>query len=274
MKTSDRPGRAAWVDRASDERGVALVVTLMTLLLLTALGLALVMTTQTETLIEGNYRNGQEALYAADAGIERAMQDLLTVPDWNTVLAGTTTGAFIDGTASGDRVLPNGRHINLGEILNVANCGHTQACTVDEMNTSTRDRPWGLNNPRYQLYAYGPISDLLPTDTINSQFYVVVMVGDDASENDNDPTKDGSTQDNPGSGVLTLRAEAFGPNGAYASVETTVARTENTEIERGYTGQRGQDEQNRRARKAAVQTPGKSLSRSDMSISTGGLVAR
>jgi hypothetical protein len=38
-------------------------------------------------------------------------------------------------------------------------------------------------------------------------------------------------------------------------IEVTVARTDTTEIERGYTGQRGQDEQNRRARKAAVQTP-------------------
>ena len=44
-----------------------------------------------------------------------------------------------------------------------------------------------------------------------------------------------------------------------------------TEIERGYTGQRGQDEQNRRARKAAVQTPGKALTRSEMSLATGGL---
>ena len=51
----------------------------------------------------------------------------------------------------------------------------------------------------------------------------------------------------------------------------TLARTDTTEIERGYTGQRGQDEQNRRARKAAVQTPGTGLSRTEMSLSAGGL---
>jgi hypothetical protein len=49
-------------------------------------------------------------------------------------------------------------------------------------------------------------------------------------------------------------------------IEVTVARTDSTEIERGYTGQRGQDEQNRRARKAAVQTPGKALSNNQISL--------
>jgi hypothetical protein len=56
-------------------------------------------------------------------------------------------------------------------------------------------------------------------------------------------------------------------------IEVTVGRTDTTELERGYTGQRGQDEQNRRARKAAVQTPGKALTRSDMSATVGGFVA-
>ena len=47
--------------------------------------------------------------------------------------------------------------------------------------------------------------------------------------------------------------------------------TDTTELERGYTGQRGQDEQNRRARKAAVQTPGKSLSNQSLTTTTGGI---
>ena len=62
---------------------------------------------------------------------------------------------------------------------------------------------------------------------------------------------------------------AIGPSGAQQIVEATVAKTDTTEIERGYTGQRGQDEQNRRARKAAVQTPGKALTRSQMTLNTG-----
>ena len=49
------------------EDGVALIVALMATMLMTALGVALILTTSSETMITANYRNGQEALYAADA---------------------------------------------------------------------------------------------------------------------------------------------------------------------------------------------------------------
>ncbi|MBI1872557.1 MAG: hypothetical protein HYS05_01550, partial [Acidobacteria bacterium] len=62
----------------------------MAMLLLSALGLTLVMATSTETMIAANYRGGTEGLYAADAAVERAMQDLLTIQDWNRVLTGAT----------------------------------------------------------------------------------------------------------------------------------------------------------------------------------------
>ena len=113
---------------------------------------------------------------------------------------------------------------------------------------------------------------MLPTDTSNSQVYVVVWVADDPSENDCLPSKDGDvpgvgcdgTGDNLGRGVIAMMAHAYGPNGVLRAIEVTLARTDTTEIERGYTGQSGQDEQNRRARKAAVQTPGKALTRTTL----------
>jgi hypothetical protein len=118
---------------------------------------------------------------------------------------------------------------------------------------------------------------MLPTQTINSRDYVVVWIADDPSETDQNPLKDGDTnldgsyQSNPGKGVLAMHAEAYGPWGVKRVIEVTIAKTDSTEIERGYTGQRGQDEQNRRARKAAVQSPGKALTRSQMDLTTGGL---
>jgi hypothetical protein len=248
------------------ERGSALVVALMATLLLSALGLALVLTTTTETMIVGNYASSQEALYAADAAIERTMQDVLTIPDWNNMLAGNQRSAFVDGSPSGTRTLSNGWTIDLAEATNMANCGKISACSVAEMNTTSDERPWGLNNPRWALYAYGPVNNFLSTNTLNSPFYVVVWVADDPSENDDDPTTDGNAATNAGSGVITLRAEAFGPSGSHKVVEVTLLRTDSTEIERGYTGQRGQDEQNRRARKAAVQTPGANLTRSEIAV--------
>ena len=65
--------------------------------------------------------------------------------------------------------------------------------------------------------------------------------------------------------------QAFGPGGAHSIIEVTIGRTDTTELERGYTGQRGQDEQNRRARKAAVQTPGKALTQQTLDTAGGGI---
>jgi type IV pilus assembly PilX-like protein len=265
------------------EDGIALIVAMMAMLLMTALGIALVLNTSSETTIAGNFRNSQEALYAADAVVERAMDDILTVADWNKLIDGSTQSAFVDGAPTGPRTLPDGSTIDLTQALNMANCQHVASCSPSELTTYTSERPWGPNNPVWQLYAYGNLADMMPASaTINSSYYVMVMVADDPSDNDNDPRHDGVVpcvppnngidgSCNPGSGVLALRAEAFGPRGAHKVLEITVARTDTTELERGYTGQRGQDEQNRRARKSAVQTPGKALTMQTMTVTTGGI---
>jgi hypothetical protein len=258
--------------RVRDEQGVALIISLMALLLMSALGLALMMNTTTETKIAGNFREGHEAMYAADAAVERVMQDLLTVPDWNKVLDGSTTSSFIDGQPFGQRDMGNGQTLDLTEATNMLRCGKTTTCSDADMNALTDERPWGLNNPRWQPYAYGPITDMIPTGTVNSMMYVVVWVADDPAENDNDPVKDGGDpaytdpDGNLGKGVMSLIAHAYGPGGVRKVIEVTVGRTDTSEMERGYTGQRGQDEQNRRARKQAVQTPGKALTSKTMTI--------
>ena len=264
------------------EDGVALVIAMMALLLMTALGVALILTTSSETMIANNYRSSSEALYAADAIVERAMDDLLTVSDWNGLLAGSVQSAFVDGAPSGMRSLPDGSTIDLSEAVNVANCGHAAACSASELaGNATGDRPWAANNPVWHLYAYGPLNDMIPTKTINSPFYVVLMVADDPAENDGNPALDGGPPiapvggplpaKNPGANLLALRAEAFGPRGAHKTIEVSVGRTNTLELERGYTGQRGQDEQNRRARKAAVQTPGRALTMQQLNLSAGGI---
>ena len=267
--TRQSNGNIRWGRRVGDERGAALITALMAMLLLTALGLALVLTTTTETMIAGNFRNGQEALYAADAGLERSMQDLLTVPDWNTILAG--------GHDLGLHRWPGQRDPQPARRLGARSHAGDQYGQLrqDVHLLGVRDDhdhrgpPVGPEQPPRTLYAYGPVNDLVPTGTVNSPMYVVVWVCDDQSENDNDPTKDGNAQTNPGTGVLALRAEAFGPSNTHKVIEVTVARTNSIEIQRGYTGQRGQDEQNRRARKAAVQTPGRALSGQQLATATG-----
>jgi Tfp pilus assembly protein PilX len=264
------------------ERGVALVIALLALLLMTAMGMALMLVSQTETIIGANYRDGVEGAYVADAGIERVMQDVLSIPDWNAILtsadgvrAGVTSG-FVDGTIT--PTLPDGRTLDLAAATNMINCNKTTTCSDADMDANDGERQWGVNNPRYRLFAWGPVNDLNPTPTLNSPFYVAVWIADDGAETDGDPSIDGAAAvapytSNRGAGVLSLRAEAFGPSGAHRVIEATIGRTDSTELERGYTGQRGQDEQNRRARKASVQNPGAGLGRSEMSLG-GGLVSQ
>jgi hypothetical protein len=62
--------------------------------------------------------------------------------------------------------------------------------------------------------------------------------------------------------------------GTRKVIEVTVARTSSTEIERGQIAQRGQEELNQRARKAAVQTPGKTLGNMQMNTGTGNLTVQ
>ena len=266
--------------RLRRDDGIAMIVALMAMMLMMALGMTLMLTTTTESKIAYNYNGGTEALYAADSAVERVMDDILTVPDWNEILNGNVRSAFVDGAPTGVRTLPDGSKLDLDKATSMLDCGKASGCSDADLNVSTDERPWGMNNPRWKLYAYGPMTSMLPTVTINSSDYVVVWIADDPSETDNDPTKDGapgqncgnqdtSCSSNPGLGVMAMHAESFGPGGTHRVIEVTLARTDTTEIERGYTGQRGQDEQNRRARKAAVQTPGRGLTQKELSLTTG-----
>ena len=183
------PSRA----RAASERGVALVIALLAMVLMTALGMALMLVSETETLIGANYQDSVEASYVADAGIERVMQDVLSIPDWNAILtspdnvrAGVTSG-FVDGTIA--PTLPDGRMINLSKATNMINCNKPTACSDADMDANDGERQWGKNNPRFRLFAWGPVNDLNPTPTLNSPFYVAVWIADDGAENDDNPNR-------------------------------------------------------------------------------------
>ncbi len=224
--------------RHSRRTGSAILVAMMATLLMTALGAALILATSSETIIAASFRDGLEGTYAADAALERAIDDLQAAADWNLVLAGAARSAFVDGAPDGSRTLADGSTIDLAQLLNLANCGTPDSCTTADMNQATSRRPWALNNPRWLLYSYGHLA-ALTSGSINSPYYVAVMVADDPAENDHDPASDGAvpcggavpvlTGDppapscNPGSGVLALRAEAFGPRGVHKIVEATIA---------------------------------------------------
>ena len=191
--------------------GVAMVIAMMALLLITALGAALILTSSSETIIAGHFRDSLEAQYAADAMIARALGEIAGVSDWNVLTDGSTHSAWVDGPASGVRTLVDGSTIDLGQVVNTANCQKLTACSAADLSATTVDRPWGANNPRWIAYAYGPLRGMLPAPRIDSPYYVVWLTA-------NAPAAIA------GSDLVAVRAEAFGPHGAHKVVEVTVSR--------------------------------------------------
>jgi hypothetical protein len=59
-----------------EERGAALIIALLMLLVLTLIGISSISTTTFETSISGNERGRTDAFYAAEAGIEVAINQL------------------------------------------------------------------------------------------------------------------------------------------------------------------------------------------------------
>ena len=179
---------------------MTIVLALMSLLVLSALGTSLAVVVNTDQRVAANYAASREAMYAADGALQIAAGELLVVGDWTALLSSGALSVFVDGPPSGTRQLGDGTSVDLGQATTAAN---------------RESRPWGPNNPVWQLYAFG---------WLGSRTYVIVWAGDDPAENDGDPLNDGGGVGNPGAGILALRAEAFGMNGAHKILEVTVRR--------------------------------------------------
>ncbi len=75
------------------EQGMALVMVLLLLLLVSAIGLGLVFMANTETSINGNFRDSQLAFFAMRAGIDEARDRMRTNSPWSVTLPTTMPGS-------------------------------------------------------------------------------------------------------------------------------------------------------------------------------------
>ena len=194
---------------------------MMAMALMLAFGSALVLVAITETKISAYHANGIAALYAADAALERALVDLAQLGTWDAALSGAATSTFTDGSRGGIRIV-SGTRIDLDEATRSLRCGRPAPCSDADVAAFASDRPYGLNNPRWQLYAWGPLAQMDSGD--RSSPYVAVWVGDDPAERDGDPLRDGTDRDDPGRGVIRLISQAFGAAGVRRAIEMTIVR--------------------------------------------------
>src|SRR5688500_13423333 len=157
--------------------------------LMSALGAALAMLTNTELRITASYTQAMELRYVAEAALEVVIQELTTYADWNVVLAGAALSAFNDGSPGGRRTLADGSLVDLDNLS-------SQIAAA---------------NPTCRLFAFGPIQSLQRAEDLGLTGYAAVWIGDDPEESP---------------AVVVLRAEAFGAGGMRKMLEARLLRTE------------------------------------------------
>jgi hypothetical protein len=203
------------------ERGIALILVILFTSFLSALGLGVALAVFLDRLAAGNLRGSIALLYAADSGIELAARDLAR-EDWASVLSGDMQGSLVDGVPGGVRAVPGGGAIDLTAITNTLNCGKATACSDAQMDATSKERPWGANNPRWRLFLYGRLADVAQVFR-PSPGYLAVWIADDHREGDGDPLADAAAGER-GHGILRARAEAWGPLGSRRAIMAELAQ--------------------------------------------------
>ena len=190
------------------EAGTALLLALVTTALVTAVAAGLIVSVSTETAIAGNSRAAQEALYAADAVLERALRDLALVPDWSAVLASppASVASFDDGLAVARA--PDGRPLAIGALT-----AARQAASVAAWGAGA----FGADTPVWRPYGHATLAAVLPPGLVSQPAYALVWVADDGLDGDGDPATDAN-------GQILLHVEAYGVNGSRRGIAAEVSR--------------------------------------------------
>jgi hypothetical protein len=194
--------------RDQDERGAALLLALAGTALITAVAASLIVIVLSETRIAGSFRAAQEVLYAADAGLERALHDLAAAPDWTPLLESppSLTASFDDGAMVASA--PDGR------VLSMAALGAERQAVSD---ASSGPGVFGADSPSWRLFGHGYLADILPPGLVAQPGYVLVWVADDGLDGDGDPSRGRN-------GRILVYVDAYGVGGARRGIEAAVAR--------------------------------------------------
>jgi hypothetical protein len=192
--------------RVRSERGTALLCALMVTALLTMLGGSLVMVVVTEALVGAHQRASQEALYAVEAGVERAIGELRALPAWQAIPAPGVTSSLAelrDGALT--PVLADGTRLDLMQL------------TADRQADSDRFYPNTADRPAWRLFGRASLHRLIGDDAGAAPPYILIWIADDPGDLDGDPARD--TND-----VLLVHGEVFGVRAVHRQVDATIHR--------------------------------------------------
>jgi hypothetical protein len=169
----------------------------------------ILVSTSADLLITGSQRASSEAMYAAEAGMERALGEIATVADWSTLLAsppGNLVASFDDGAAAASA--PDSRALAFPELKK------TRQALSDALYGPSA---FGADSPAWRLFAHAPLQRILPPGLVAPPAYVLIWVADDGGDGDGDPQRDSN-------GRLLLYADAYGVSSARRGLEVAVGR--------------------------------------------------
>src|SRR5512138_957565 len=107
------------------ERGIALFMSLIILLLLSALAITLVFMSNTDSAVNTNYKNGQVLYFGAKGGLEEARTRLPQSAGANSIIAPACTGGAA-ACLPAVPAIPNGASTQVLYILGGANAAAVQ----------------------------------------------------------------------------------------------------------------------------------------------------
>jgi hypothetical protein len=191
---------SSWKTGSDD--GIAVVLALVVVLLLAALAFATVTTTDVERMSAASEPNRLAVAYAADAALERAIQELQAPPDWTAALNGSVTSALREGGAT-----------MWGQAIDLT------AMTAElQAETDTADAR-GADTTQWRLFLSGSLAAMVPGRPRDVLPYLVAWVGDDRAESDGTPFVDSNR-------TIRVHARAVGPRDARVEREAVLRRDE------------------------------------------------
>src|SRR3954470_3167292 len=179
---------------------MGLIVALFAAMLLTALGMSLALLGSSEMMLAGNDAHALTARHAAYGAVALAESELRDMDDWAGVVS---SGAGNDVCATPGRFTDT-------VLMPAAPWGgpgiDLHALTLRLQADSDGAAPAGVPGTVWRLFAYGPISRLIPPPARPPPLYLVVWVADG------------------GSGLLLIHAAALGPSGLVKVVDASAGR--------------------------------------------------
>ncbi len=179
----------------ANETGSALLATVLTGVLVSALAGALVAIVMIEEAVEANHRRAVQALYAADGLLASVIADLAGGSDWDALLEGFGSARFRAGPVS--VLLPDGSVVDAE--------AEARALLPD------RDRS---GEPPWRLFAWGWFGDLVGAPDRVPRLYLAAWIRRGLADADADDAN----------ARLVVRAAAFGSFRVRRVVEATVIR--------------------------------------------------